>query len=92
MLASIKKRPNWQNWNHRDRRVWLNALAAEGLQPEDVDIVMCKHLHADHVGWNIRLVNGRWTPTFLNCVIHALETSMHFGAPPLRWIMINMVQ
>jgi len=25
---------------------------------------MCTHLHADHVGWNTRLVNGRWVPTF----------------------------
>jgi glyoxylase-like metal-dependent hydrolase (beta-lactamase superfamily II) len=27
---------------------------------------MCTHLHADHVGWNTRLVNGRWVPTFPN--------------------------
>ena len=25
---------------------------------------MCTHLHADHVGWNTRLENGRWVPTF----------------------------
>jgi glyoxylase-like metal-dependent hydrolase (beta-lactamase superfamily II) len=27
---------------------------------------MCTHLHADHVGWNTRLDNGRWIPTFPN--------------------------
>jgi glyoxylase-like metal-dependent hydrolase (beta-lactamase superfamily II) len=27
---------------------------------------MCTHLHSDHVGWNTRLVNGRWVPTFPN--------------------------
>jgi len=26
--------------------------------------VMCTHLHGDHVGWNTRLENGRWVPTF----------------------------
>ena len=27
---------------------------------------MCTHLHADHVGWNTRLENGVWVPTFPN--------------------------
>src|SRR4029078_5609638 len=30
----------------------------------DIDYVMCTHLHVDHVGWNTRLENGRWGPTF----------------------------
>jgi glyoxylase-like metal-dependent hydrolase (beta-lactamase superfamily II) len=25
---------------------------------------MCTHLHGDHVGWNTKLENGRWVPTF----------------------------
>jgi glyoxylase-like metal-dependent hydrolase (beta-lactamase superfamily II) len=29
-----------------------------------IDFVMCTHLHVDHVGWNTRLENGRWVPTF----------------------------
>jgi glyoxylase-like metal-dependent hydrolase (beta-lactamase superfamily II) len=32
----------------------------------DIDFVMCTHLHPDHVGWNTRLENGRWVPTFPN--------------------------
>ena len=32
----------------------------------DIDFVMCTHLHVDHVGWNTRLENGRWVPTFPN--------------------------
>ena len=31
----------------------INAMAAEGLGPEDVDFVVHSHLHGDHVGWNI---------------------------------------
>lgn len=45
---------------------YLGTLAAAGLQPEDIDFVMCTHLHWDHVGWNTRLVNGEWVPTFPN--------------------------
>ena len=28
--------------------------------------MICTHLHIDHVGWNTRLVDGRWIPTFPN--------------------------
>jgi glyoxylase-like metal-dependent hydrolase (beta-lactamase superfamily II) len=45
---------------------WLDTLAAAGCRPEDVDFVLCTHLHVDHVGWNTRLVDGRWVPTFPN--------------------------
>lgn len=62
--------------NHKDRGEghlgtnlqsdWLDRLAAKGLRPEDIDFVMCTHLHSDHVGWNTRLIDGRWVPTFPN--------------------------
>jgi glyoxylase-like metal-dependent hydrolase (beta-lactamase superfamily II) len=38
-------------------------LGAIGLTVNDIDYVMCTHLHVDHVGWNTRLDNGRWVPT-----------------------------
>ncbi|MEN0073237.1 MAG: MBL fold metallo-hydrolase [Paracraurococcus sp.] len=43
---------------------WLEGFQAEGLRFEDIDYVFCTHLHIDHCGWNTRLVNGRWVPTF----------------------------
>lgn len=45
---------------------FLDRLAAAGFQPEDIDTVVCSHIHVDHVGWNTRLVEGRWEPTFRN--------------------------
>jgi glyoxylase-like metal-dependent hydrolase (beta-lactamase superfamily II) len=51
---------------HRQRGPWLDTLRATGVAPEDIDIVLCSHLHVDHVGWNTRLENGRWVPTFPN--------------------------
>ena len=45
---------------------YLDRLRAAGCRPEDVDFVMCTHMHVDHVGWNTRLENGRWVPTFPN--------------------------
>ena len=52
-------------WN-RLSTPWLDRLRAAGVQPEEVDFVLCTHLHTDHVGWNTRLSNGRWVPTFPN--------------------------
>jgi len=45
---------------------YLGNLRRAGFAPEDIDMVMCTHLHFDHVGWNTRLDNGKWVPTFRN--------------------------
>lgn len=45
---------------------WLDRLAAAGMQPEDVDAVVCTHLHVDHVGWNVRRDGEGWSPCFAN--------------------------
>ncbi|MBK6597873.1 MAG: MBL fold metallo-hydrolase [Proteobacteria bacterium] len=47
---------------HQLRTPWLQNLAAAGLAPEQIDYVMCTHMHADHIGWNTRLSEGRWVP------------------------------
>jgi glyoxylase-like metal-dependent hydrolase (beta-lactamase superfamily II) len=58
-----KPRPGKPRY-HQKRWPYLERLAAAGVKPEDVDVVVCTHLHVDHVGWNTRLVDGRWVPTF----------------------------
>ena len=57
-----RRRDHWceSNWPY------LDNLAAAGYAPEDVDLVLLTHLHVDHVGWNTRLVDERWEPTFPN--------------------------
>ena len=59
--------------NHKNRTIadvhqldtrYLENLRAAGFAPEDIDLMMCTHLHFDHVGWNTRLENGKWVPTF----------------------------
>jgi len=65
-VGEHKKRPLRPHWNERAGTRYLANLAAAGCAPEDIDIVMCTHLHADHVGWNTRLQSGQWVPTFPN--------------------------
>lgn len=45
---------------------FLDDLTAAGFPPETIDLVVCTHLHVDHVGWNTRLDGDRWVPTFPN--------------------------
>ncbi len=53
------------NWNLR-QGTFLDDLAAIGAPREQIDVVLCTHLHVDHVGWNTMLVDGQWVPTFPN--------------------------
>jgi glyoxylase-like metal-dependent hydrolase (beta-lactamase superfamily II) len=62
-LGNDKERPTRPQF-HRMRTPYIADLAGIGVKVEDVDYVMCTHLHWDHVGWNTRLENGRWVPTF----------------------------
>ena len=65
-VGANKDRPSHRDWHRRSGKEWLKALSQEGLRAEDIDVVMCTHLHADHIGWNTHLENNRWVPTFPN--------------------------
>jgi glyoxylase-like metal-dependent hydrolase (beta-lactamase superfamily II) len=77
-IGNHKHRPERAMW-HQRRGPWLDNLRAQGVEPEDIDIVTCTHLHADHVGWNTKLVDGRWVPTFPNaCYVFARQEYAHW--------------
>jgi glyoxylase-like metal-dependent hydrolase (beta-lactamase superfamily II) len=65
-VGNGKPRPARPFWHMRQGDAWERGLAAAGVRVEDIDFVMCTHLHVDHVGWNTRLRDGRWVPTFPN--------------------------
>jgi glyoxylase-like metal-dependent hydrolase (beta-lactamase superfamily II) len=65
-VGNHKQRPNRPFWHEKTDDTWERNLAATGYSVGDIDYVMCTHLHVDHVGWNTRLENGRWVPTFPN--------------------------
>jgi glyoxylase-like metal-dependent hydrolase (beta-lactamase superfamily II) len=45
---------------------FIERFAATGFKPEDVDAVVCTHLHSDHCGWNTVHRDGKYVPTFSN--------------------------
>jgi glyoxylase-like metal-dependent hydrolase (beta-lactamase superfamily II) len=60
-------------WDEKRRQIYAFAgrrlpkqLAAHGIEPEQIDIVVNTHLHFDHCGWNTRVVDGKVVPTFPN--------------------------
>jgi glyoxylase-like metal-dependent hydrolase (beta-lactamase superfamily II) len=78
-----KNRPYFPRF-HQQQNAWIDRLAQAGVRPEQVDFVMCTHLHADHVGWNTMLDDGRWKPTFSNAryILHRHELDRWNPAHP----------
>ena len=78
-----KNRPYFPRF-HQKQHAWIDRLTAAGVGPEQIDFVMCTHLHADHVGWNTVLQDGRWKPTFPNAkyIIHRRELARWNPADP----------
>jgi glyoxylase-like metal-dependent hydrolase (beta-lactamase superfamily II) len=63
-VGNHKPRPARAPWNMMTSDRFERNFAATGVAMQDIDYVMCTHMHTDHVGWNTKLENGRWVPTF----------------------------
>jgi glyoxylase-like metal-dependent hydrolase (beta-lactamase superfamily II) len=79
-VGEHKPRPRRPSWDAREGTAYLANLAAAGCGPEDIDIVLCTHLHVDHVGWNTRREDGRWVPTFPRARYVVAQAELDFAA------------
>lgn len=79
-VGNHKDRPYAAVWSRLDTP-FLDNLAAAGVQPEDVDLVINTHLHIDHVGWNTRLDGRTWVPTFPNATYLMPQRDFDFWNP-----------
>jgi len=61
--GNCKSRPLMPQWGdlHTD---YLTNFERIHTFLEEIDIVICTHFHFDHIGWNTRLEDGKWIPTF----------------------------
>lgn len=78
-IGNFKSRPEIPEFDQQDRP-FLAKLAAAGFAPETIDLVVCTHLHVDHVGWNTVLDAGEWSPTFPNARYLFAEPDIDFFA------------
>lgn len=60
-----KNRPTCPDWGNLNTN-FLERLNKLGIDESDINIVVSTHLHFDHVGWNTKLENGNFIPTFPN--------------------------
>ncbi|MCA9518253.1 MAG: MBL fold metallo-hydrolase [Myxococcales bacterium] len=73
---------------------FLGELARAGVAPGDVDVVLCTHLHFDHVGWNTRWDGAAWVPTFPRAryLIHRREWEHWRASGRIDYLLADSVQ
>ena len=76
-VGNDKERKPYKMW-HQLNTSYLQDLQAAGFAREDIDVVLCTHLHVDHVGWNTMLVENEWVPTFPNARYLIAEKEWQF--------------
>ena len=70
----------------------LENLAAGGVAPEDIDIVINSHLHFDHCGWNtVRDANGKFVATFPRAKYYAPEGEWEYARHPSERDSISFI-
>jgi len=79
-VGNDKSRPAVEAWDHLTLD-YLGVLAAAGVRPEQVDLVVNTHLHVDHVGWNTIFNDGEWVPTFPNATYLMPRLDFEFWNP-----------
>jgi glyoxylase-like metal-dependent hydrolase (beta-lactamase superfamily II) len=80
-VGENKARPPHFNY---PKQPWLDGFARQGIAFESVNTVINTHLHVDHCGWNTRLVNGRWVPTFPKAAYHMGRVEYEYWAQQTR--------
>ena len=76
-IGNDKDRMPFHDW-HQMQSPWMERLRDTGVGPDDIDFVMCTHLHVDHVGWNTVRKDGQWVPTFANATYVFAEAEYNF--------------
>ncbi len=86
-VGNDKPRPGRPFWDRMKSSAYERCLNAAGLTFADIDFVMCTHLHVDHVGWNTRLENGRWVPTFPKARYFFSDRDLPTGPSGKHWTL-----
>ncbi len=83
--SATTRSARYPRWNHMQGR-FLEDFVERGFALDRVDTVLCTHMHVDHVGWNTRLVDGRWEPTFPNArYLFAEKEWQHWSREPQEY-------
>jgi glyoxylase-like metal-dependent hydrolase (beta-lactamase superfamily II) len=78
--GNYKDRPGFARFHQLDTP-FLARLREAGATQEAIDIVLCTHLHSDHVGWNTVRRDGSWVPTFPRAKYLFSRAENEYGDP-----------
>jgi glyoxylase-like metal-dependent hydrolase (beta-lactamase superfamily II) len=76
-VGNDRERVLVESW-HMQQRHFIEKFEAAGYDVNSIDIVLCTHMHFDHVGWNTYLDGEVWRPTFPNARYLFAETEYRF--------------
>ncbi|WP_435156475.1 MBL fold metallo-hydrolase [Amycolatopsis sacchari] len=79
-VGNGRDRPQIPLFDHLDTD-FPARLAAAGVRPEDVDVVINTHIHYDHVGWNTVGGGDGWEPAFPNATYVIPAVDQRYFAP-----------
>ncbi|WAL67832.1 MBL fold metallo-hydrolase [Amycolatopsis cynarae] len=79
-VGNGRDRPQIPLFDHLDTD-FLDRLAAAGVRPDEVDIVINTHIHYDHVGWNTLGGDQGWEPAFPNATYLIPAVDERYFAP-----------
>lgn len=86
-----KNRPSLLEWSNLKTK-FIEKINQIEVSPSDINYVICTHLHFDHVGWNTRLINGRWIPTFPNAkYIFSKKEYEYWNSKPKKEMMDDLM-
>lgn len=87
-VGNEKERSIVQGWHMQQRR-FLEKFEAAGYPVESIDVVLCTHMHFDHVGWNTWLDGDVWRPTFPNARYLFAETEFRYWEAELNEVPLH---
>ncbi|RLU83636.1 MBL fold metallo-hydrolase [Streptomyces griseocarneus] len=79
-VGNGRERPGSPRFHHWQGD-FPGLLARAGIRPQDVDVVVNTHIHADHVGWNTTGFDGGWEPMFPNAQYLIPAADDHYFGP-----------
>ncbi|GHD64825.1 MBL fold metallo-hydrolase [Streptomyces goshikiensis] len=79
-VGNGRERPGSPRFHHWQAD-FLGELERAGVRPEDVDLVVNTHVHADHVGGNTVDEAGEWVPAFPNAEYLIPAADDHWFGP-----------
>lgn len=87
-VGDQKDLPSSHEWHQKIFGLY-DRFREAGFEADQIDYVLCTHLHLDHVGMNTLLIDGAFVPTFPNAQYLFARSEFEFWASEYEKPEIN---